>query len=73
MRLIAAVLLAALAASPVSAQGRWKPIFNGRNLDGWTPKFNHQPLGANFRDTFQVRDGVIRVKLQPERGLQQAF
>jgi hypothetical protein len=55
-------LVAALALAPAAeAQGTWRPIFNGRNLDGWIPKINHRPAGENWRDTFQVKDGVLRV------------
>jgi hypothetical protein len=55
-------LAAALAmAAPAAAAEKWRPIFNGRNLDGWVPKINHRPLGENWRGTFQVKDGVLRV------------
>lgn len=50
----------ALAAAPPAERG-WRPIFNGRDLAGWTPKVNHHPAGENWRDTFSVRDGVLRV------------
>lgn len=39
----------------------WRPIFNGRDLTGWTPKINHRPAGENWRDTFRVEDGVLKV------------
>lgn len=39
----------------------WKPIFNGRDLDGWTPKITGHPLGENWRDTFRVENGVLKV------------
>ena len=26
-------------------QKEWIQLFNGRNLDGWTPKFAHHDLG----------------------------
>ena len=55
----AAALL--LAAGPASAEAGWKPIFNGRDLTGWVPKINHRPLGDNWRDTFRVEDGVLKV------------
>ena len=56
------VLLAALAlAAPAAAAERWEPIFNGRNLDGWTPKINHHPAGENWRDTFGVKAGKLVV------------
>ena len=37
------------------------PLFNGRNLDGWTPKIAGRALGENFADTFRVKDGMIQV------------
>ena len=39
----------------------WVQLFNGRNLDGWTPKIRGYDLGENFGDTFQVADGNLRV------------
>jgi 3-keto-disaccharide hydrolase len=39
----------------------WVPMFNDKNLDGWTIKIAHQDLGDNYRDTFRVEDGVIKV------------
>lgn len=56
-RLAAALVLAA---APAAAE-TWRPIFNGRDLSGWVPKINHHPLGENWRDTFRVEDGVLKV------------
>lgn len=57
--------LLAVCAAALPATGRteeaWKPLFNGRDLSGWIPKVNHHPLGENWRDTFRVEDGVLRV------------
>ncbi len=39
----------------------WIQLFNGKNLDGWVPKFRTSPLGENYADTFRVVDGVLRV------------
>ena len=58
--LFAGVVLA-LAAGGAQAAEKWRPIFNGRNLDGWVPKVNHHPLGENWNDTFRAGDGVLRV------------
>ena len=58
------VLTLALAHSiaPLQAEeGNWQPIFNGKNLDDWTIKFSGQELGVNYRDTFRVEDGMMRV------------
>ena len=53
-------LALALAADGAQAAERWRPIFNGRNLDGWVVKVNHHPAGENWRDTFRAKDGVLR-------------
>lgn len=46
---------------PVKAEGDWLSLFNGRNLDGWTPKIRHYPAGDNFGSTFRVVDGTLTV------------
>jgi hypothetical protein len=60
-RLLVGALAALAMAAPAAASERWQSIFNGRNLDGWTPKVNHRPLGENWRDTFVVKNGTLRV------------
>ncbi len=62
--LITGALLALLASRETMAQEKWQPIFDGRTLDGWTPKVTGHPSGDNFADTFSVRDGAIRVSYE---------
>jgi hypothetical protein len=45
-----------------AAEPVWKPLFNGKNLEGWTPKFAGEDLGVNYNNTFVVEDGLLRVK-----------
>jgi hypothetical protein len=53
---------AALVTGPApAATGKWQRIFDGRTLTGWTPKITGHALGDNHRDTFQVRNGAIRI------------
>jgi 3-keto-disaccharide hydrolase len=61
------VLLTALAVAAGPAfgddkSGDWVPLFNGKDLSGWTPKITKYPLGENFADTFRVEDGLLKVK-----------
>jgi hypothetical protein len=49
-----------LALSAIQNEG-FKPIFNGRDLTGWTPKIAKHELGINFANTFQVHDKKIVV------------
>ena len=41
--------------------GTWVPLFNGKDLAGWTPKIRGYDAGDNFGDTFRVENGVLRV------------
>jgi len=60
-RVLAASIAVLGLAAPAGAAERWQSIFNGRNLDGWVVKLNHHPAGENWRNTFQAKDGVLRV------------
>jgi Domain of Unknown Function (DUF1080) len=62
------LVLALVASSAIAGvpQGKaepkdWIQLFNGKNLDGWVPKFKGSPPGENYADTFRVVDGVLQV------------
>jgi hypothetical protein len=40
---------------------KWIPLFNGKDLAGWTIKIAKRPLGENFANTFRVEDGILKV------------
>jgi hypothetical protein len=68
------VLLALLAAgtmvtsrAPQAAEPEWKPLFNGRDLAGWTPKIRGEKLGDNYANTFRVEEGVLKVGYDPQK------
>jgi len=48
-------------ASSRSEGPEWHSLFNGRDLSGWTIKIAGHPLNDNYRDTFRVEDGVLKV------------
>lgn len=58
---VLAIGVSASAAEPSTGSRNWIPLFNGKNLDGWTIKITGHPLGENFADTFRVEDGIIKV------------
>ena len=53
-----AAVMAVGAQSP--ADEEWVQLFNGKNLDGWTPKIRGYELGENFGNTFRVVDGAMQ-------------
>jgi hypothetical protein len=65
-------LAAAAENSAVSSEG-WIPLFNGRDLSGWTVKIAKQPLGVNYADTFRVEDGIIKVAYDKYEKFDQHF
>jgi hypothetical protein len=62
--LLCALVITSLA---IDARGQekakvgWIALFNGKDLDGWTPKIRGYPAGENFGDTFRVENGVLKV------------
>lgn len=44
-----------------STQGKWISLFNGKDLTGWTPKFTGHDLGENYKNTYRVEDGLLKV------------
>lgn len=57
-----AVLAAALIATgPAAAAEKWTPLFDGRTLNGWTPKILGLAAGEDPFQTFRVKDGAIVV------------
>ncbi|SHE96365.1 protein of unknown function [Fodinibius roseus] len=46
----------------VTASGEdWISLFNGEDLEGWTPKFAGYEPGINYNNTFRVEDGLLTV------------
>ncbi len=62
----ALLLLASLALGSCVSSGPqaspWISLFNGEDLDGWTPKIVGHELGENFDNTFRVEDGLLKVR-----------
>lgn len=59
--------------TPEPKKGKWKPLFNGKNLDGWTMKFTGYPLGENFGNTFRVENGILSVRYDQYKNFDNTF
>ena len=44
-----------------SQNGSWEQIFNGKDLDDWTIKVRGFEPGENYKNTFRVEDGMMKV------------
>lgn len=58
---LASLLVATAATATAQEDGEWISLFNGKNLSGWTPKIRGSEAGENYRNTFRVEDGVLKV------------
>ena len=54
-----------LASAP---QEKWAPLFDGKTLDGWTPKIVGEKLGEDKNSTFRVEEGKIVVRYDKYEG-----
>jgi hypothetical protein len=63
------VLTASLGASlqETPKKENWISLFNGKNLEGWTPKFTGYDPGENYGNTFRVENGVLKVVYDKEK------
>ena len=50
--------------NPDAEKEEWISLFNGKDLEGWTPKIRGFALGDNHKNTFKVTDGNLRVSYQ---------
>jgi hypothetical protein len=58
---------------PKASPDGWIPLFNGKDLEGWTPKIQGFPLGENAFDTFRVKDGAIQVNYDGYKAFDNRF
>jgi hypothetical protein len=61
MRTLLAGLMTLALAAPAAAAEKWKPLFDGKTLDGWTPKIMGLAAGEDPLQTFRVKEGAIVV------------
>lgn len=47
--------------NPNADKEEWIALFNGQNLEGWTPKVKGFKLGENHNNTFRVTNGNLKV------------
>lgn len=40
----------------------WVSLFNGKDLEGWDIKIRGSELNVNYKNTFRVEDGVLKVR-----------
>jgi hypothetical protein len=62
-----------VAEGPEGPQSPWKPLFNGRDLEGWKPKIKGYSVGENFANTFRVEEGILKVGYEGYQNFENRF
>ena len=44
-----------------AVEASWQQLFNGKDLDNWIVKINGHELHDNFKNTFRVENGILKV------------
>ena len=44
-----------------SVEDAWQQLFNGKDLDDWVVKINGHKLHNNFKNTFRVKNSILKV------------
>ena len=52
---------------------QWISLFNGKDLAGWQIKFSGHDLNENYKNTFQVKDGVLKVSYDEYESFDEKF
>lgn len=60
--LLSLILTSTLSFAQKKAEKKeWVTIFNGKDLSGWDIKISGQPLNDNYKNTFRIEDGMMRI------------
>jgi hypothetical protein len=59
--------------NPNADKEDWIALFNGKDLEGWTPKIKGFEYGDNHKNTFKVTDGNLRVTYQDYDSFESKF
>ena len=71
--LILALCISISSISFAAEDGEWVSLFNGKDLDGWTPKIRYHALGDNYANTFRVVDGNLTVAYDGYKDFKETF
>lgn len=60
-KLIILFIISPLILFAQDSPNEWISLFNGKNLDGWKIKITGYELNDNYKNTFRVKDGILKM------------
>src|SRR4030042_1548102 len=61
MKKFSVLLILVLLFSSCGKKEKWIQLFNGKDLTGWDIKIKGSPLNVNYKNTFRVENGILKV------------
>ena len=55
------LIITGCASNKIESSEEWQSLFNGKDLTGWDIKIKGFEVNDNYRNTFRVEDGMLRV------------
>ena len=62
MKKYSVLLIFVLLTVSCSRKEKWIPLFNGKDFTGWDIKIKGSPINVNYKNTFRIEDGVMKVR-----------
>ncbi len=56
------LMVSCSSATNKTAKEEWVSLFNGKDLNDWHIKIKGSPLDTNYKNTFRVEDGILKVR-----------
>ncbi|MFQ3306027.1 MAG: hypothetical protein ACI9JT_002036 [Polaribacter sp.] len=56
-----------------AVEATWQSLFNGKDLDDWIVKINGHKLHDNFKNTFRVEKGILKVSYDGYENFENKF
>ena len=57
------IFLIFISCESIDNSNKWVSLFDGESLDGWEMKISGYELNDNYKNTFRIGDGTIKVTL----------
>jgi hypothetical protein len=61
LTLLAVMAISCNSHRPSKTDEGWIALFNGKDLNDWKIKITGHPLGENYKNTFRVENGILKV------------
>lgn len=62
VKYILLLMLMASCTAKKQSNENWVSLFNGKDLEGWDIKIKGSEMGVNYKNTFRVEDGLLKVR-----------